>query len=418
MNLYSQDRRQFLHHTAGSMLASIAALGFAGWPLAAFAQSGLQSAFAKSSVRDRILILVELKGGNDSLNTVIPYANPIYAQLRPTIGIKTDEVIRIDSQHGLHPSLAALLPVWEKSELAIVQGLGYPQPNLSHFRSIDIWNTASKSEEYLSDGWVARALQNGLKSASGTASSLPFTSEGVLIGINELGPLAGAHAVALRSTEAFVNQSKLAMSTESSGNLSLQHILNVENNIVDAAKGLRSDRYTFKTEFPSGAFSQSIQTAAQIVAGQRARSGDRAGVPVIVLSHGSFDTHVNQMGNHANLLKQLGEGLAALRSALIEVGAWDRTLVMTYSEFGRRARQNQSNGTDHGTAAAHFVMGGAVRGGLIGQTPDLSRLDASQNLLYTTDFRQLQSTIAKQWWGVSPEAVVRGRFGELPLVRG
>jgi uncharacterized protein (DUF1501 family) len=124
------------------------------------------------------------------------------------------------------------------------------------------------------------------------------------------------------------------------------------------------------------------------------------------------------MGNHANLLKQLGEGLAALRSALIEVGAWDRTLVMTYSEFGRRARQNQSNGTDHGTAAAHFVMGGAVRGGLIGQTPDLSRLDASQNLLYTTDFRQLQSTIAKQWWGVSPEAVVRGRFGELPLVRG
>jgi uncharacterized protein (DUF1501 family) len=395
MNIHSLDRRQFLNHAASS-----AALGFAGIPLATLAQGG---------TRDRILILVELKGGNDSLNTVIPYANPLYAQLRPTIGIKPDEVIRIDSQHGLHPSLAALVPVWEKNELAIVQGLGYPQPNLSHFRSIDIWNTASKSEEYLKDGWVARALQNGLKATSGVA----FTSEGVLVGINEQGPLAGAHAVALRSTEAFVNQSKLAMSTESSGNLSLQHILNVENNIVDAAKGLRSDKYGFKTEFPTGAFSQSVQTAAQIVAGQRGK----AGVPVIVLSHGSFDTHVNQMGNHANLLKQLGEGLAALRSALIEIGAWDKTLVMTYSEFGRRARQNQSNGTDHGTAAAHFVMGGAVRGGLIGQAPDLGRLDASQNLLYTTDFRQLQSTIAKQWWGLNPEAVVQGRFGELPLLR-
>ena len=115
---------------------------------------------------------------------------------------------------------------------------------------------------------------------------------------------------------------------------------------------------------------------------------------MIVLSHGSFDTHVNQTGNHANLLKQLAEGLAALRGALQEVGAWDRTLVMTYSEFGRRARQNQSNGTDHGTAASHFVMGGAVRGGLVGQAPDLSRLDSSQNLVYTTDFRQLQATVA------------------------
>jgi uncharacterized protein (DUF1501 family) len=401
-------RRQFLNHAASSI-----AIGFAGMPFAALAQGGREGTFSKSSARDRILILVELKGGNDSLNTVVPYANPMYAQLRPTIGIKTEDVLRIDSQQGLHPSLAALLPIWEKNELAIVQGLGYPQPNLSHFRSIDIWNTASKSEEYLSDGWVARALQNGLRANANAASNIPFTSDGVLVGINEQGPLAGAHAIALRSTDVFINQSKLAMPTEAVGNLSLQHILHVENNIVDAAKGLRGDKYAFKTEFPAGTFSQSVQTAVQIVAGQRGK----AGVPVIVLSHGSFDTHVNQQGNHANLLKQLGEGLAALRSALIEVGAWDRTLVMTYSEFGRRASQNQSNGTDHGTAAAHFVMGGAVQGGLVGQTPDLSRLDASQNLLYTTDFRQLQSTIAKQWWGMNAELVVRGRFEGLPLLR-
>ncbi len=383
------------------LLASTVGIGFVGLPSLSLAQ--------KIAIHDRVLILVELKGGNDSLNTVIPYANPIYAQLRPTIGIKPDDVIRIDSQQGLHPALAPLLPVWEKNELAIVQGVGYPDPNLSHFRSIDIWNTASKSKEYLSDGWVARALHSGLQPTIGKA----FTSEGVLVGINEQGPLAGADAVSLRQTETFVNQSRLAMPSDLAGNTSLQHILGVERAIVEAANGLRGEKYAFKTEFPNGGFGQSVQAAAQIVVGQRGK----AGVPVIVLSHGSFDTHVNQQGNHANLLKQLAEGLAALRSALQEVGAWDRTLVMTYSEFGRRARQNQSNGTDHGTAASHFVLGGAVRGGLVGQAPDLARLDSSQNLVYTTDFRQLQTTVAKGWWGVNPELVVRGKFDQLQLLR-
>ncbi len=403
------QRGQFLDHSAKIMLAGHAGIGLLGMPSASLAQSGLPSMFAKNAVKDRVLILVELKGGNDSLNTVIPYANPVYAQLRPTIGIKSDDVIRIDSMQGLHPSLAPLVPIWEKNELAIVQGVGYPDPNLSHFRSIDIWNTASKSKEYLADGWVARAMHNGLQAKTGKA----FTSEGVLVGINEQGPLAGADAISLRQTETFVNQSRLAMPSEQMGNVSLAHVLGVERSIVDAAKGLRGEKYVFKTEFPNGGFGQSVQTAAQIVAGQRGK----AGVPVIVLSLGSFDTHVNQVGNHANLLKQLAEGLVALRNSLIEVGAWDRTLVMTYSEFGRRARQNQSNGTDHGTAASHFVMGGAVRGGLIGQAPELSRLDSSQNLVYTTDFRQLQATVAKGWWGVNPEAVVRGKFDQLPLLR-
>jgi uncharacterized protein (DUF1501 family) len=386
------------------LLASTASYGFAGLaglPAFGFAQS--------ISNKDRVLILVELKGGNDSLNMVIPYANAIYMQLRPTIGIKTEDVIKIDSQQGLHPSLAPLVPVWEKNELAIVQGVGYPEPNLSHFRSIDIWNTASKSKEYLADGWLARVIKNGLQAKSGKA----FTSEGVLIGINEQGPLAGAQAVSLKQAETFVNQSRLAMPAELTANASLAHIMGVEQAIVDAANGLRGEKYAFKTEFPNGGFGQSVQSAAQIVAGQRGK----AGVPVIVLSLGSFDTHINQTGNHANLLKQLGEGLAALRLALQEVGAWDRTLVMTYSEFGRRARQNQSNGTDHGTAAAHFVMGGAVKGGLVGQSPDLSRLDNTQNLLYTTDFRQLQATVAKGWWGVNPELVVRGKFDQLQLLR-
>ena len=362
-----------------------------------------------SSVADRILILVELKGGNDGLNTVVPYADPTYHQFRNSIGIKTDEVIKIDARLGLHPELKAAVPLWEKGELAIVQGVGYPSPNLSHFRSIEIWETSSKANEYLEDGWVSRAMKSGL------AQRANFTAEGVLIGSSDFGPLAGARAVTLNNPEAFVNQARFAAPAPAlaPGNAAMQHLLKVEDGISVAAQGLRGDKYNFSTEFPQGQFGNGVRAAAQVVASQKGK----AGVPVIMLTLGSFDTHQNQLGTHANLLKQLGEGMAALKSALTELGAWDRTLIMTFSEFGRRARQNNSGGTDHGTAAPHFIAGGSVRGGLYGQAPDLARLDAAQNLQYTTDFRQLYATVAQDWWGVAPELVVRGKFDAIPFVR-
>ena len=356
---------------------------------------------------DRILILVELKGGNDGLNTVVPYADPTYHQFRNSIGIKAGEVIKIDSRLGLHPELKAAVPLWEKGELAIVQGVGYPSPNLSHFRSIGIWETSSKANEYLEDGWVSRGMKSGL------ARRANFTAEGVLIGGSDFGPLAGARAVTLNNPEAFVNQARFAAPALAQGNAAMQHLLKVEDNISIAAQGLRGDKYTFSTEFPQGQFGNGVRAAAQVVASQKGK----AGVPVIMLTLGSFDTHQNQLGTHANLLKQLGEGMAALKSALTELGAWDRTLIMTFSEFGRRARQNNSGGTDHGTAAPHFIAGGSVRGGLYGQAPDLARLDAAQNLQYTTDFRQLYATVAQDWWGVAPELVVRGKFDAIPFVR-
>ncbi len=365
-----------------------------------------------SSVQDRILILIELKGGNDGLNTVVPYADNTYYQLRNTIGIKPDEVIKLDDKVGLHPELKAMLPFWEKNELAIVQGVGYPEANLSHFRSIEIWETASKANEYLSDGWVTRGMQTGL------ASKAKYTAEGVLIGMNDFGPLAGAKAVSLNDPVAFVNQSRLARVNElaaSTQNPALRYLLKVENEISQAADGLRGDKYTFNTVFPNGQFGNGVAAAAQIVASQR--RDKTGGVPVMCLTLGSFDTHQNQLGTHAGLLKQLAEGMAALKSALTELGAWDRTMVMTFSEFGRRAKQNSSGGTDHGTAAPHFIAGGAVRGGLYGQAPDLNRLDGNQNVLYTTDFRQIYTTVAQQWWGVSADSVVRGKFDALKFLR-
>ena len=368
------------------------------------------SARRAASAAERILVLIELKGGNDGLNTVVPYADDSYYQLRPVIGIKREDVIRLDAQTGLHPELKALLPLWEKGELGIVQGVGYPQPNLSHFRSIEIWETGSRSSEYLQEGWVARGLKAGLAGAAN------FTTEGVMIGGTEFGALAGARAVSLNNPEAFVNQSRLAQGGQTGaarGNAALQYLLQVESDINQAAQGLRGDKFSFATEFPAGAFGNGLKAAAQVVASQKGKGG----VPVITLTLGSFDTHQNQPGLHANLLKQLAEGLAALKSAFTELDAWERTLVMTFSEFGRRPRQNSSNGTDHGTVAPHFVAGGAVRGGLYGQAPDLGRLDGTQNAGYSTDFRQLYATVARDWWGVKPDAVTRGHFEPLKFIR-
>lgn len=403
------QRRQLIQVFSSLTASALLAAHAPGW-----AQGVNQRA---ASVADRVLILVELKGGNDGLNTVVPFLDATYYQLRPTIGLKPDEVLPLDTRTGLHPALKPLLPLWEQGQLGIVQGVGYPDPNLSHFRSIEIWQTASKATEYLPDGWAARGMQAGF------AAKGHFTTEGVLIGGSEFGAMTGARAVSLNNPEAFVNQSRFAQGSDpalaarSQNNPALRNLLKVEGDINAAASGLRGERYNFSTVFPAGAFGNSVRAAAQVVASQAAKPAGEGGVPVITLTLGSFDTHQNQLGTHAGLLRQLADGLVALQSALTELGAWDRTLVMTFSEFGRRARQNNSNGTDHGTAAPHFVLGGAVRGGLYGQPPDLTRLDGAQNALFTTDFRQLYSTVARDWWGVSAEVVTRGRFEPVKFLR-
>ena len=395
------NRRQFSALFSSLSGAALLQAHAPGWAQA--------SVLRAASASERILVLIELKGGNDGLNTVVPYADDSYYQLRPVIGIKRDDVIKLDLRTGLHPALNALLPLWEKGELGIVQGVGYPQPNLSHFRSIEIWESGSNASEYLREGWVARGLNAGL------SASARFTTDGVIIGGSDFGPLTGARAVSLNNPEAFVNQSRLAQGTPpgaASGNAALRHLLQVEGDINQAAAGLRGERFAFATAFPAGAFGNSVKAAAQVVASQKGKGG----VPVIILSLGSFDTHQNQLATHAGLLKQLAEGMAALKGALTELGAWDRTLVMTFSEFGRRPRQNGSNGTDHGTVAPHFVAGGAVRGGFYGQAPDLGRLDGTQNASHSVDFRQLYATVARDWWGVKPETVTRGNFEQLKFI--
>ena len=393
------QRRDFLRTSLRAAALPVLAWGLPGAP--ALAQSAGQGAAGFNN----LLILVELKGANDGLNTVVPFGDPVYTALRPRIAIKREEVVQLSERAGLHPALAPLLSVWKASQMAVVEGVGYPGANLSHFRSIEIWDTASNATEYLHQGWLARAF---------AANPVPksFLADGVVVGSNDMGPLAGApRAVALANPDQFMRQAKL-LENEKGGfarNPALNHILKVETNIVEAAANLNARR-EFKTVFPQNEFGNQIRTAMQIAA-------NPAGVAAVRVTLGGFDTHQNQPGTHANLMKVLAEGLVAMKSALDEIGRWDSTLVMTYSEFGRRPKENQSNGTDHGTAAPQFVLGGRVKGGMYGQAPALSRLDGSGNLPYAVDFRDLYATVLERWWRMPAQNVLGGKFAGLDLVR-
>lgn len=364
-------------------------------------------AYAAGPDYRRLLVLLELKGGNDGLNTIVPFADPEYAKLRPRIAIKREEVLQLDERTGAHPALAPLQAMWRSRELAVVQSVGYPKPNLSHFRSIEIWDTASNSEQYLADGWLGRVF------AAQPAPS-GYVADAVAVGSSELGPLAGngARAVAISGADQFHRLAKLAQAQDAAAKKdgsALRHLLKVESDVAAAASRVTGS-YNFRTTFPGGAFGDAVRTGCQVVA-----SG--SGVAALRLTLNGFDTHQNQPGVHANLLKQLAEGLVALREALVELGRWNDALVMTYAEFGRRPRENGSNGTDHGTAAPHFVLGGRVRGGLYGEAPRLTRLDGSGNLPFAVDFRSLYATALEQWWGVSSSGSLGGRFAPLDLIR-
>ncbi len=348
---------------------------------------------------ERLLILVELKGGNDGLNTLIPYADAEYSRLRPRLAIPRDQVVQLGESAGLHPALASLKPLWDGGELAWAQGVGYPEPNLSHFRSIEIWETGSASQEYLSDGWLARVFRAAPPPAG-------FAAAGVSVATEGMGPLLGARAVSVSDPAGFVNRARLVNVAARPANGALAHLLKVGEDIRTAAQGL--DAHTeFKTEFPRHRFGQACQAAARVAAGRN--------VAAIRVSHDGFDTHGGQANVHERLLRELAEGVLALRAALLEKDLWRDTLLMSYAEFGRRPRENGSGGTDHGTAAPHFLLGGGVKGGLYGQAPSLSRLDGG-NLVHTVDFRGLYATVIERWWGGDARAALGGKFPTLDCV--
>jgi len=387
-------RRDFL--LTGSALASFTLLG--PWALAQARAAGWRA--------DRTLVLIELAGGNDGLNTVVPYADPNYQRLRPGLAIKREAVMQLDEKLGLHPSLAPLGDAWKAGELAIVQGVGYANPNRSHFRSIDIWDTASGSNRFLTEGWVSRVIGASRREAERLADA-------VVLG-GGAGPVTGGglRAVSMPDPQRFLRQAEGMHAAEARpANPALAHLIKVQREIQDTAKELRevlARAPEVRGEFPGGPLPQQLRIAARLIAA-------KAVVPVVKLALGGFDTHANQPGPHGNLLRQLGEGLAAFRKALVEAGRWNDVLVMTYSEFGRRAGQNGSNGTDHGTAAPHFALGAKVKGGLIGPAPNLAELE-NGDLKHAIDYRSLYATAAQTWWGFTRTSAF-GDHPPLPILK-
>ncbi|HJO69990.1 MAG TPA: DUF1501 domain-containing protein [Rhodospirillales bacterium] len=350
----------------------------------------------------RTLVLVELEGGNDGLNTVVPFADAAYYRLRPKLAIKRERVIQADERLGFNAALEPLMPWWRRCQMAVVLGVGYPQPNLSHFRSVEIWETASESEEYLDSGWVAQLFaERPLREA--------LAADGIILGRNQAGPLFGPgfRAVSLNNFADAAKQAKrmkdLVLATP---NPALAHVVRVQSDLRRAAERILEkgfDTIDAGASFAATPFGRQLEIAARLL---------RAGVaaPVIKISIGSFDNHANQARTHQGLLEQLASGLAAFAHSMETAGLWDRVLVMTYSEFGRRAGENGSAGTDHGTAAPHLMMGGRIRGGFYGEQPPLDGL-ADGNLAHRVHFRRLYATVAREWWGLEAPAIAERPLG-------
>ncbi len=387
-------RRDFLQVSAGLSiaLATPQALAQTGTPAAKAARKAAQPAAAGGAARwDRILVLVELKGANDGLNTVIPFADPLYAKLRGPIAIPRERVVQLDQRVGLHPALKDLVEPWKARDLAIVQGIGYPYPNRSHFRSIEIWDTASAASQTLTEGWIAQAFE-------GVSRPAGRRFDAVVIDTNAL-PATGAGMlpIVMQDAESFIRQAR-AMGEGNRpppANPALAHVLKVRAEIHQASlelaermRGAPDPAHAYGTD----GFSRQLALATRIL---------MAKVPVVAIkvALGGFDTHARQMEPHERLLGMVGEGLAQFRRNLRAAGLWNDVLVMTYSEFGRRVQPNASGGTDHGTAAPHFVMGGQVKGGLHGAYPPLSDLQDG-DLRHTVDFRDVFATVARRWWAL------------------
>ena len=405
-----RNRRRFLRATAalpiargaGRMTFGALSVAFAG---ASATDRAFGSSFDSSFDRYRhLLVLVELKGGNDGLNTLVPFTDAAYYALRPKLAIARDQIIQLSDRVGLHPALAPFSAFWRDRELAVLQGVGYPQPNLSHFRSIEIWDTASRSDEYREDGWLTRTFAQQPVTAS-------YAADGVVIGSNDLGPLSGsgARTIALADTPAFLRRARLAQPAAAAPNKALAHILKVEADIVQARGHLATER-AFEIEFPASGFGNAVKTACQVIA-------NPSGVAAVRLTLTGFDTHTHQPGTQARLLAELAGGLTALKSALVELGRWNETLVLTYAEFGRRPRENLSLGTDHGTSNVHFALGGRVAGGLYGETPDLTLLSSDGNPRHALDFRDVYATVLERWWDVDARNALGGRFTAVPFLR-
>ena len=411
------SRRRFLSRSLG-----VAVLG--GTMPSFFAQAANAQALpALGSTVDpaNVLVVIQMGGGNDGLNTIVPYSDDAYHRVRPAIGIAEGTVLKIDDRIGLNPVMAGLKELYAEGKLALVQGVGYPDPNRSHFEATQIWETASP-ERPLSTGWIGRYLDrivpagnadNGdanLFTAVTLGDQVPTAMIAQHVDVPAIGALASFGYNAGKDSASKTTAGVLYEGAKAGQSPYLELVETTARNALRGGDLLKAKIANYKAmaTYPNDPFSQQLKTAAEII-------GSNTGTRVVFVSIGSFDTHAGQRAQQDRLLGYLSNGLLAFYKDLDAHGLAGNVLAMTFSEFGRRVAQNASNGTDHGTAMPLFILGGKVKGGIYGDHPSLTDLDHG-DLKYATDFRAVYATVLEKWLGRDPSQILNRSFDTVAFV--
>lgn len=407
-------RSEFLRQMA--LLSGGVGLGIAGIPGQAYAQ--LPAGLMTSVPEGNVLVIIQLAGGNDGLNTVIPAEDDTYFAKRPDISIKKVDALALKKGMYLHPSMTGIKSLYDQGNVAIVQSVGYANPNRSHFRATDIWNTGSDANVVWEEGWAARYLSEKYPSYPiampsqpmaiqlGSVESLLFQSD-----IGRFGTVFEDPNLFYQLVSGTLADDEIPPATLAGDELAfLKQIssasIQYSTVIRDSAlKGANSVSY------PATNLAKQLGIVAKLITGGLE-------TPVYLCTIGGFDTHANQLNQHANLWKQISDAVTAFQKDLKAQKKADQVTLMTFSEFGRRVNQNGTTGTDHGTAAPMFVIGNTVRGGLIGDNPNLVNLDSNGDLKANFDYRQVYSTILSDHLGISTSStagIFKKSFDRLPI---
>jgi uncharacterized protein (DUF1501 family) len=371
-----------------------------------------QPAAVPASDRRRILVVLEMSGGNDGLNTVVPYADDTYYRLRPKLGIPAQRLRRIDDHHGFNPGLAGFERLYKDGRLAIVHGCGYDNPNFSHFSSMAYWHTAAPNsgEEY---GWVGR-LADAMR---------PDGAGNFIVNIDSTQSLAvrsRRHVpVVFDDPEKFVREGfyeergllDRVDEADAADSANRRYLRDIARSARDASELVRQAWSKYSTPVDYGVLPVDLPKVASLIA---------AGLPTqlyyVAYRNNAFDTHVHQADLHQRLLTYVSDGVLAFMRDMERIGRADDVVLMAFSEFGRRVPENTSLGTDHGTAGPMFIVGKPVKGGQYGRPVSLTERTPDDNLRHTTDFRRTYATVMDGWFGrTDTQAVLRGRFESFPL---
>jgi len=400
------------------LLGAVSGIAVAANTDSFFAQALAQPALPglPGDAADRVLVVLNLAGGNDGLNTVVPHGLDQYYRFRPRIAVPAADVLRLNDQIGLNPKMRSLKAMYDRGQVAIVQGAGYPHPDHSHFRSTQIWQSASP-DSYERTGWIGRFLDETKPAATNLFSGVAIADvlpDVMVAKTVDVPALSNLRSYGLRSDKrsdardtfaSLVHDARVPFQSPYLGT-----VMEIEAHAQRGSEELPKlvAGYKSTASYPAVPLGRSLALAAQIV-------GSRLGTRVIYVQHGSFDTHVSQKNTQDNLLGLLSDSLSAFYDDLAAHGNDKRVLTMTFSEFGRRVAENASLGTDHGEAGPMFLVGGGVKGGIYGEHPSFDQLD-NGDIVFTTDFRSVYTTIVERWLGRPSAGVISGSFQTLPLL--